>query len=438
MQSFAVVSLGCPKNQVDLEFLIHRLEVAGFDFLANTSDADLVIINTCAFIESAREQAVDTILSYARLKQDRPSLKIAVSGCLVQRYGGSLVSSIPEVDFWLNGPEDERGIDRIISAAGRAQVPAEPCVGRNVFLGEPGSAYLKIAEGCDNHCCYCAIPIIKGGLESRSKEDILLDAAGLVEQGIGEIVLVAQDLTAYGNDLPSHDATLELLLEGLLALPIRWIRLMYNYPGRLSRKVRQLMASEPQLCPYLDIPFQHADPRVLHLMGRVGSGEQYLDEVAELREEIPGLVLRTTFLVGHPGEDSRAYGRLKRFVERASFEWLGVFPYSLEEGTLSAEMSRRPRESTAQRRAQELQDIYREVRCIDAFGLGRKKEAVVTDEVNDILICRSQTEAPEVDGVILVSNDDCGVSPAPGSFVSVELSEEAGLDFTGVLRRLLP
>lgn len=431
MVSFALVSLGCPKNQVDAEWLVQVLTSAGLRFEGNSLEADVVLINTCAFINSAREEAVDTIWSYVGLKKDKPEVKLVVAGCLVQGFGEEAKEGFPEVDFWIFGPEDSKGLKALIKSCGGRTSAVLDHSRRPVLLGEPGSAYLKVAEGCNNRCSYCSIPLIKGPLVSRSLKDIDADANYLLEQGVKEVVLIAQDLTAYGSDR-KDGATLPKLVKKVLSHPFDWVRLMYVYPQRINDELMDLMASEERVCPYLDVPFQHSHPKVLELMGRKGSGGEYLELVHKLRERIPNMVLRTTFLVGHPGEGTKEFKNLMSFVEEAKFEWLGCFPYSPEENTPSFDLPHRPRFSTAVRRAEEIELLYRDVRQTTQFGIGTVKEALVIDEVDDILVCRSASEAPEVDGVILARKGTTN-NPQVGEMTKLKLIGSDELDFTGQL-----
>ena len=430
MASFALVSLGCPKNQVDSEWLVEVLKEAGFRFEVSSLEADLVIINTCAFINSAREEAIDTIWSYVGLKQERAEVKLAVAGCLVQGFGKEAKDGFPEVDYWLLGPDDEEGLQRLIKDFGGRRSALLNHNRRPILLGEPGSAYLKVAEGCNNRCSYCSIPLIKGPLASRSIDEIDGDAASLVEQGVKEVVLIAQDLTAYGTDR-NDGSTLTKLVKKVLTHPFAWVRLMYVYPQRIDDELIELLAGEERLCPYLDVPFQHCNEKVLKLMGRKGNKDEYLALVQKMREKIPNMVIRTTFLVGHPGEGEKEFEELKSFVEEASFEWLGVFPYSPEENTPSFAMKDRPPLAKALGRAEEIELLYRAVRRSSAFGIGSVKEALVIDDVDDILVLRSMSEAPEVDGVILARKE--GPVPSLGEITELKLLGADELDFVGQL-----
>jgi ribosomal protein S12 methylthiotransferase len=434
MSTFAIVSLGCPKNQVDSEWLIDLLVRGGLLFCANSLESDLVIINTCAFIGSAREEAVDTILSYAAHCADSKDVKLAVTGCLVQGFGKEVIEGFPEVDFWIKGPNDIRGIEAILKHYRcKGQLPSPNACSRSLLLSEPGSAFLKISEGCDNRCNYCSIPLIKGPLVSRHLRAVIQDAEQLSANGVKEVNLIAQDLTAYGSDVKGSSENIIALIKALLKLPFKWIRLLYTYPRGMTDELIELIGSETRVCSYLDIPFQHSHENVLSKMGRVGDMTSYLKLVDKLRERVEGIAIRTTLMTGHPGEGTKEFKNLLKFVEEARFEWLGVFSYSPEEGTPSA-LASRPRESTAIRRAAEVMDLYREVRDTSAFFKKPVKEVLVTDLVNDILICRSETEAPEVDGVILVDGSSAS-DINTGDTAIVKLIGVDGMDFVGVLEQ---
>ncbi len=456
--SFNVVSLGCSKNQVDTEFVVALLEDAGLRFTDGTFDCDLVVVNTCAFLEAARREAVDTILEYAQWKAESPSRRLMVCGCLVQRYGASrLERLLPEVDLWV--PDQEELASLLERARGDGGRPASSSPDATLWWGcglpsrarllsPPASAYLKISEGCSNRCNYCSIPLIKGPYRSRPLREIVDEAARLTGLGVKELVLVSQDTASYGSDLDGGEGGLQGLVESLLEeTEAEWIRVMYSYPLRLDRSFFRLMEEEPRVCPYLDVPVQHASDKVLEAMGRRGTRRELSEYFAMIREAAPSVVLRTTFIVGHPGEGPREFEELLDFVDEVGFEWVGVFAYSPEEGTISARRRDRARSATVARRVELLEAHYRESRRMEALGLGCVRRMLVeeADEAGLLVTGRRATEAPEVDGVVRVRWDaDAGGAvaagseaesaslPEPGSFVEVVAREVRGGDFMAV------
>ena len=368
------------------------------------------------------------------MKEENPGLRIAVAGCLVQGFGREIKEGFPEIDYWIEGPDDSSALAEILRDYGlKPTKRSEGFIARKRLFGETGSAYLKVARGCSNCCSYCSIPQIKGPLRSRSLDSIDEEAKHLCDIGIKEVVLVAQDLAAYGSE---GDSTSKLphLLERVLAHPFRWVRLMYVHPKWVDPDFISMMNSDGRICPYLDIPFQHAHSRVLQLMGRQGSKEEYLRLLDELRENIPRIAIRTTLISGHPGEGSKEFDELMNFVERAKFEWLGVFPYMPEEGTPSSRLSNGTSQEEAMHRAGLIEECFRGARDVSAFALGSEKDALVIDDVDDILICRSASEAPEVDGVIMVKKDGAEL-PRPGDLTSLIVTDLDDFDFVGRLLR---
>ena len=424
----SLVSLGCSKNQVDSERMLAGFLRRGFRYDPGGLDADMVVVNTCGFIGPAKQESVDTILEVAARRSDRPDLKIAVAGCLFERYGDELRESLPEVDYWLEGPVQE-ALDRIAEAEmGPIRHPNQTVGPRAILLNEPGMAYLRISQGCDRKCSFCAIPGFKGRQASVPVEELVAEGRRLVEeQGVKELVLNAQDLCRYGTDIgyePGLAGLLEALLEGTTA---PWIRFLYAYPFSLPDRVLELMAGERRLVNYLDMPFQHADTGVLKRMRRGHGGEKFLDYLESMRAKVPGLVTRSTILVGHPGETEEAFQVACDFVERARFEWMGVFEYSDEDGTHAETLGEKVAPEVSKERAAIVQKLYEDGRRPDAFRLGEVQPALVGMIDGEMLVCRIGGQAPEVDGATLVPRASAGAAQ-PGDMLDVVVEEEYGLD----------
>jgi len=428
----SVISLGCPKNQVDSEVIVSALLERGFEFGRRPDRADLIVINTCGFIGPAKEESIDTILEAATAKISRPTTKLLVSGCLYLRYP-SIPQELPEVDYWLGKPQEPE-LDRILTSIttdygleSREQTNGQP-PSRRILLSEPGSAFLRISDGCDRTCAFCAIPAIKGALKSDPIERVVADARWLVDQfGIKEINLVAQDLAGFGADRGKNEL-LSLLRELETQTTAQWYRLLYVYPLSLSTQVLEFVGGARRFARYLDVPFQHASTGLLRKMKRGGTQKAYLDHVREIRRLMPGVALRTTLLVGHPGETEHHFQTLLEFIEEVRFEWMGVFPYSREEGTASARMRPLVPEAVSERRAQEAMDTFRASRQLTSFGLGEIRDALVIDKHDNNLICRTETEAPEVDGVVYVPQKTGIVL---GQLIRVKIDRAEDLDFVG-------
>lgn len=434
--SVSLVSLGCSKNQVDSERMLGGFVSRGFRYDPDAGAADLVVINTCGFIGPAREQSVETIMQYVASRSGRPSRKVVVAGCMLERYGDELRREIPEVDYWVDG--DLAGaLDEIAQAeVGPVRHPMQTLGPRRILLNEPGLAYLRISQGCDRTCSFCAIPGFKGKQASVAPEALVAEARALVdEQGARELVLVAQDLCRYGTDIGYKPGLAGLIEELLARTAVPWIRILYAYPFSLPERVVELMASEPRMLAYLDMPFQHADAAVLKTMRRGHTGERFLDLLAKYRSRVPGLVVRSTMLVGHPGETAEGHARLIEFIERACFEWMGVFEYSDEEGTHAAELGGKVKPATARRRAKEARRAFERARRLDAFGLGREQDAVVVRVEPGLVVARLRSQAPEVDGLTFCEGLAEGEAErvAPGSLVRVVPDEALGMDFAARL-----
>ena len=390
MKRIQVVTMGCSKNRVDSEHLMRVLQERGYELVPETVDlatgrVDEVIINTCGFIQDAKEESINAILEAVEAKKEGFVEKVSVFGCLSQRYRAELPAEIPEVDEW-NGVLTLDTLGRVLTTPSHY-------------------AYLKIAEGCDRSCSYCAIPLIRGPHVSVPMESLVEEARLLAAAGVKELIVIAQDTTYYGLDLYGRRALAELL--GRLAEidGIEWIRLHYSYPAGFPEDVLQVMADNPKICPYIDIPLQHSADRVLEMMRRGVNGRQTRDLVARMRSLVPGVVLRTTLIVGHPGEGEAEFEDLLDFVRECRFERLGAFQYSEEEGTYGAlhYKDEIPAEVKQERydRLMELQSgislAYNQSR------IGRRERVLVDSFTDGILVARSQTESPEVDGEILIN-----------------------------------
>jgi ribosomal protein S12 methylthiotransferase len=430
-RTFHVESLGCAKNQVDAEAMIAALEGAGWRFAGKPEEAEVLILNTCAFIDAARRQSIDTGLA---LRARFPEHRLFIVGCLTERYAGELAEAMPEIDGFLGNRDPGRIVD-LVEGRLRAPppqggaapaAPAGPRRGR--LLSYPGSAYLKVAEGCANRCSYCAIPLIRGDLTSRSRSDVVSEARGLLAAGAHELILIAQDLGSYG--LERGTAELPALLADLSALAGRfWVRLLYVHPDHFPPDVLPILRDDPRFLPYLDVPFQHASPAILAAMGRNADPDANLRLVERIREALPGAVLRSTFLVGFPGETDRDAELLARFQEEAALDWVGVFTYSREEGTRAFGLPRRVtrRVADARRAAVEERQVPITWRRLDRH-LGAVLDVLVEERVEgeELSIGRAYLQAPDVDGLTVVR-----AACAPGSLVRVRIERRNGFDLEG-------
>ena len=425
--TFFIESLGCAKNQVDSEFLIANLEARGLRWVENPEAAQIIIVNTCGFITSAKDQSIQTSLA---LKYRYPDKKVIMLGCLVQRYGAELEREMGEIDGFV-ALNDLDALLRLVSSAqeGRVGSPhtADPRrQGRSRFLSFPGSAYVKVAEGCSNHCSYCAIPLIRGELASRPLEDIVEEIEELLQRGVVEIVLIAQDLASYGKDRGKGE--LVQLVKSILRLERRfWLRLLYLHPDHLPAELLDVMAADARVLPYFDIPFQHASPAVLARMGRKGSADSYAKLVHDIRDRIPEAVIRSTFLVGFPGESEEDFETLLAFQRDCPLDWVGVFSYSREEGTPAYGMKGGVKKSVAEarRRSLEQSQIGISERLLDR-QVGRILDVLVEERIEGekLYLARAYLHAPEVDGLVVVKAD----SLEPGRIYSVRIEARAGID----------
>jgi ribosomal protein S12 methylthiotransferase len=432
------VSLGCPKNQLDAEVMLHELVMAGYEITADETEADVVIINTCGFIESAKKEAIDNILDIAWLKENRELKGLVVTGCLAERYRNSILDEFPEVDAVLG----VGSIHNIVEAVGKVldgekytSFEDKNCVrlgGDRVLTTPEYAAYLKIAEGCDNRCTYCAIPSIRGRFRSRPMEDIIAEAKDLESLGCKELTLVAQDTTKYGQDIYGDYKLAELLHKLSEETTIPWFRILYCYPDKITDELIAEMRDNDRVCKYIDLPMQHIADGVLKKMNRHGGSALIREVVAKLRKEIPDIVIRTTFIVGFPGEDDKAFEELCEFVNEQRFEHVGVFTYSREEDTPAYNMEQIDEQIKLDR-----YDILMRDQLVINEEYNEKKLGKVVrvlcegfDPISEAYYGRSEADAPEIDGKIYFSGKK-GIMP--GSFVDVKIEEVIEYDLYGTV-----
>ena len=433
MATIAFISLGCPKNQVDADRMCHALLAAGHVTTADPAGADLIIVNTCGFIESAKQEAIDTILEAVELKKGGRPPKVVVTGCLAERYREEIQKEIPEVDATVgigcNG-DITALVGRVLAGEKlEAYGPktALPLEGKRVVSTPRHYAYLKIAEGCNNRCSYCAIPLIRGPLRSRSLDSVVEEARWLASEGVRELIVVAQDITAYGDDLGQNLAA--PLLDALQQVEgIRWVRLLYAYPERVTDAFIAAMARNGKVLPYLDLPIQHINSDILRSMNRRGDRETVLSAIRRLRAGVPGLTLRTTLIAGYPGETEEQFDELCAFVKEAKFDRLGCFAYSEEEGTPAARMEQLPLD-LREARAERIMEIQSNVMAEKQAARHGALLEVICDGLDDetgLYVCRSRGDAPEIDAVVYV--DSPSVPLEEGGFYSVRVVDSDVFD----------
>lgn len=437
--NIAIISLGCPKNQVDADVFCHALIKAGHQTVAEPQQADIIIVNTCGFIQSAKEEAIENILMACQYKQQNPDLKVIVTGCLAERYKNQIVEEMPEVDAVV-GIGSNAALPAIVerlTASGTGQVESYgpkrdmELGGARVISTPRHYAYLKIAEGCNNRCHYCAIPLIRGPLRSRPIEDCVAEARWLAGEGVRELILVAQDPTAYGEDWGKPGSVCELL-DKLNAIDgIRWIRVLYAYPERISDEFIAAMVRNKKVVPYLDLPIQHCDDEVLKNMNRRGGRKEIEDAIARLRKAIPDITLRTTLIAGFPGETEEQYSELCDFVKTVKFDRLGCFAYSAEENTVAAKMENQIDEDVKQRRADHIMEIQAEISAAkEAAKVGKTYECICdgVDDETGMYLLRSAADCPEIDGNIMTPAD---TPLETGAFYNVTITDADTYDLYG-------
>ena len=441
--NIAIISLGCPKNQVDADVFCHALLKAGHRTVGDLAEADLVIVNTCGFIESAKSEAIENILMACAYKQQNPALKVIVTGCLAERYKQQIIAEMPEVDAVV-GIGSNAALPAIVErvcGAGAGQVESYgpkkdmPLGGARVISTPRHYAYLKIAEGCNNRCHYCAIPLIRGPLRSRPLADCVAEARWLAGEGVKELIVVAQDPTAYGEDWGRPGAVCELLDELNKIDGLHWIRVLYAYPERITDAFIDALRRNDKVVPYLDLPIQHCDDTVLKQMNRRGGRAEIEDAIARLRAAIPGITLRTTLIAGFPGETEAQYAELCDFVKTVRFDRLGCFAYSAEENTVAAAMDGQLDEETKQRRADHIMELQAEISAQkQAEKVGTTLECICdgVDDETGMYLLRAPGDCPEIDGNVLTPAD---TPLETGAFYRVVITDSDTYDLYGYVER---
>ncbi len=403
MTTVAIETLGCAKNTVDSEVIMSCLAANGIQLVDDPADAEVVIINTCGFITPAKEESINTILELALLKENGKCKKLIVTGCMVGKYGNELLKELPEIDVLA----DSNDLKKIISAIDTGLKKVSAGFQRTVTSQSKYTRYLKIAEGCNNNCTYCTIPQLKGAYRSRPMEEIIKEAEFLVKDGARELVLIAQDTTRYGMDLYGKKALADLVRQVSQIEDLYWVRLLYGYPGEFTPELIQVVSQEPKVCKYLDIPLQHISDKILHRMGRRGNKKRILNLLDTLRAEVPEIAIRSTFIVGFPGETERDFNELLEFLTTARLDWVGAFTYWPEPDTPAALFAYQVSQQVKEQRLNQLMELQRRITAENNRKLVGRKMYVLIEGVSsdypEYKVGRSERQAPEVDGVIYVS-----------------------------------
>lgn len=434
------ISLGCDKNLVDSEVMLGLLDKKGYKIVDEESEADVIVINTCCFINDAKEESVQTILEMAEYKKEGRLKALIVTGCLAQRYQQEILDEIPEVDAVLGTTSYDKiteVVEEALAGNGHVEVTdinALPLVDEKRLVTTGGHfAYLKIAEGCDKHCTYCIIPKLRGNYRSVPMERLIKEAEDLAEQGVKELILVAQETTVYGQDIYGEKSLHKLLKELCKISGIRWIRILYCYPEEIDDNLIQVIKEEPKICHYLDLPIQHASDEILKRMGRRTSKKQLVEIIGKLRSEIPDIALRTTLITGFPGESEANHEELMGFVDEMEFDRLGVFTYSPEEDTPAADMPEQIEESVKEDRQAELMELQQDIAFDKAEDMvGSEVLMMVEGKVADenVYVGRTYKDAPNVDGLIFVHTD---AELITGDFAKVKVTGALEYDLIGEL-----
>lgn len=437
MYKVGMIGLGCPKNQVDAEIMLSALVKEGFEIVGDAENADIVIINTCGFIDNAKKEAIETILDVAELKKEGIIKGIVVTGCLAQRYKDEIISEMPEVDavIGIGANGDIASVckkvmegEKVCSFPSKLQLPVD---GDRILTTPSYYAYIKIAEGCSNCCSYCAIPSIRGKFRSRKMENIIEEAKSLAENGVKELIVVAQDTTKYGIDLYGELKLSALVKELCKIEGIEWIRLLYCYPESITDELIKTIAEEEKICNYIDIPLQHSEDEILFAMNRKSTKSEITALISKLRKAIPDIIIRTTFIVGFPGESEENFELLCNFVEDAEFDRYGCFAYSPEEGTPASKMPCQIDDEIKSHRATVLNDL--QDRIFDKKQeklLGKTMKAIVEgfSEKEMLYFGRTYMDSPEIDTLVILSTED---ELTPGQFVDIKIIAADGCDLVG-------
>lgn len=436
------VSLGCDKNLVDSEMMVTSLKQSGYNIIYDAGRADVIVVNTCCFIGDAKEESINTLIEMARYKEEGKCQLLVAAGCLAQRYHEEIKKELPEVDIIIGTTAYESLIESIEKALGKGAEPAVIESLRSIdylpgqftcreTMSGGGYAYLKIAEGCDKCCTYCIIPKVRGKYRSVPLDNLVAQAESLAEKGISELILVAQETTLYGSDIYGKKSLPELLerLSGVEG--IRWIRILYCYPEEITDELVDAIKRLPKVCHYLDIPVQHGSDTVLKRMGRHTDRAELEEIIGKLRNSIPDIALRTTIITGFPGETEEEFEELKDFVKKMEFDRLGVFTYSQEEDTPAAEMAGQVPEEVKESRRNEIMEIQQQIVFSKSESLAGSQMDVITEGYlpeEEVYICRTYRDAPDVDGYVFVSTDWQLMS---GEFIKVEITGSDGYDLAG-------
>jgi len=448
-EKVALVNLGCPKNLVDSEVMLGHLRASGYELIGDWTEADVVVVNTCGFLQDAAQESVNTLLEASQLKNAGGKVRAVVAaGCMTQRYGADVAEAMPEVDGFLGVGQGHAlpGLIRRVLHGERASILSRPSAGFEGYglrlQATPSyTAYLKVSEGCDRKCAFCIIPQIRGDMVSRTMDAVVREAEVLAAQGVREIILIGQDPNRYGVDLPASDNPAHLLphlLARLNEVPdLRWIRLMYLFPDRHAVPILEAIASLSKVCKYVDMPFQHTSRDIVRAMNRPGSGQDYLGMLEKLRRACPEVSVRSTYIVGFPGETDAHFAELLEFVRAAQLDWGGVFQYSVEEGTTAAEMSGRVPKRVSKERYHRLMTLLQEISTErQQRWQGRDVEVLVESVSADGATGRTQGQAPEIDGE---THLDLALLPGtrPGDFVLAEVTGSSEYDLNARAVRLL-
>ncbi len=431
----AVITLGCPKNEADSDFIKGHLYCSGYHLVSQPKEAQVIVLNTCGFIESAKRESIETILELSRYKEEGKCRVLAVVGCLAQRYSGELFDEIPEIDILLGLSDSSKLPEKIIESLNGKRIlevnKPSNYLSKNLSRIKPSSpsAYLKISDGCNGSCSYCAIPLIRGNYRSCSEKLLINEVKFLVKNSVKEIVLVGQDTSYYGKDIYGERKLSQLILKLSQIEGLNWIRLLYVQPDGFSKDLLTVFASNPKVCKYIDIPFQHSSKKILRLMKRKGSAEEYLSLLKQMREYLPDVAVRTSLMVGFPGETDDDFEELLAFVKAARLDYLGVFEYSAEEGTKASGLPFQILNEVKRERYHQLVALQDSITLEKNKSYKGKKMKVLVESREDggLFLGRNQYQAPEIDGIVYLNKKNLKI----GEFVSAKITGVDGYDLIG-------